>query len=202
MTAALVMFLSNKGVRFVSENFQHDTAMTARHLRHHGKKPLPPLMAEYWLIADKFIAGGFSHSRPIKFIPKETENGGSVTDFGKMSEADKKAYLQQLELDNATLTGTVVRATQKFSEVEQWFGVWRTPDSLYKRQLRSAIPLTCRYHSQTCFSRLLLWCWSLVLRKWYQVGRHIAEESWIEARRCVRLKWSRTQNWILKLQQS
>ena len=128
MTAALVTFLSNKGVRFVAENFQHDTTMTARHLRHHGKKPLPPLMAKYWLIGDKSIAGSFSHSKPIKFIPKESENGGSVIDFGNMNEADKKAYLQNLERDNATLTGTVVRATRKFSEVEQWFGVWRTPE--------------------------------------------------------------------------
>ena len=128
MTAELVTFLGNKGVRFVAENFQHDTTMTARHLRHHGKKPLPPLMAEYWLIGDKSIAGSFSHSKPIKFIPKESENGGSVIDFGNMNEADKKAYLQNLERDNATLTGTVVRATRKFSEVEQWFGVWRTPE--------------------------------------------------------------------------
>ena len=118
-----------------------DTAMTARHLRHHGKKPLPPLMAEYWLIADKSIASGFSHSGPIKFIPKETENGGSVTDFGKMSEDDKKAYLQQLELDNATLTGTVVRAPRKFSEVEQWFGVWRTPEQSVQAAVKICHPI-------------------------------------------------------------
>ena len=203
MTTALVMFLSNKGVRFVSENFQHDTAMTTRHLRHHGKKPLPPLMAEYWLIADKSIAGGFSHSRPIKFIPKESENGGSVTDFGKMSEDDEKAYLQQLELDNATLTGTVVRATQNFSEVEQWFGVCRTPE----QSVQAAVKICHPIDMQKPLPDLLLKAIAMVLelgpqKVVYQVGRHTAAESWIEARRCARLKWSCAQNWTLKLQLS
>ncbi len=47
MAASLIRFLVHQGVRFPSENLQYDTAITARHLRQHGKKPLPPLMAEY-----------------------------------------------------------------------------------------------------------------------------------------------------------
>ena len=64
-----------------------------------------------------------------------------MTDFGNMSEADKKAYLQQLELDNATLTGTVVRATRKFSEVEQWYGVWRTPEQSVQSAAKICHPI-------------------------------------------------------------
>ena len=51
-----------------------------------------------------------------------------MIDCSNMSEADKTAYLQQLECDYATLTGTVVKATRKISEVDQWFGIWRTPE--------------------------------------------------------------------------
>ena len=34
----------------------------------------------------------------------------------------------KLEQVHAIKAGTVVKATKKFSEVEQWFGVWRTPE--------------------------------------------------------------------------
>ncbi len=65
MAASLVRFLVHQGVRFPAEKLQYVTAITARHLRLHGKKPLPPLMAE----SDGNIAKQFPHHKPIRFLP-------------------------------------------------------------------------------------------------------------------------------------
>ena len=124
MAASLIRFLVHQGVRFPAEKLQYDTAITARHLRQHGKKPLPPLMAEYWLIADADIAKQFTHYKPIRLLPKFVENGGDVLD----ASSNMEQWCAELEQKCAMKTGTVVKATKKFSEVEQWFGVWRTPE--------------------------------------------------------------------------
>ena len=115
-----------QGVRFPAEKLQYDTSITARHLRQHGKKPLPPLMAEYWLITDASIAKQFSHYKPIKFVPKSLENG--VMMFLVSADSDIVQWCARLEQVYAIKTGTIVKATTKFSEVAQWFGVWRTPE--------------------------------------------------------------------------
>ncbi len=73
MASSLIRFLVQQGVRFPAEKLQYDTSITARHLRQHGKKPLPPLMAEYWPITDASIAKQFSHYKPIKFVPESLE---------------------------------------------------------------------------------------------------------------------------------
>ena len=122
MAASLIRFLAQQDMIFPAENLQHDTHITARHLRQHGKKPLPPLLAEYWIIADLDIAKNFQHYKPIKYVPKR-ENGGVVQGANDIGQLCK-----ELEKDHATSRGTIVRAVKSFSEVEQWYGVWRTPE--------------------------------------------------------------------------
>lgn len=45
-----------------------------------------------------------------------------------MGEAHLVHFCAMLTKDNANKTGTLLKATNKLSEVEQWFGVWRTPE--------------------------------------------------------------------------
>lgn len=59
---------------------------------------------------------------PLSSFGKNFENGGDVL----VGEAHLVHFCALLKKDNANKTGTLLKATNKFSEVEQWFGVWRT----------------------------------------------------------------------------
>ena len=76
MSRCLAKFLVLQGSILPDTNFTTDTSLTARHPRQHRRKPLPPLVAEYWLIADQPIADQFPHVKPLNRLPPTMEKGG------------------------------------------------------------------------------------------------------------------------------
>ena len=125
MSRCLAKFLVHQGTILPDTNFTTETSLTARHLRQHGRKPLPPLVAEYWLISDQPIADHFQHVKQLNRLPPTMEKGGVV-----LLDNDKGLLDQQcaiLEQQYSTLPGTVFRATSSFEKVEKWYGVLRTP---------------------------------------------------------------------------
>ena len=52
------------------------TNMTARNLRQFGKRQLPSLLSEYWLVADESNAKHFQDFKHINKVPPISENGG------------------------------------------------------------------------------------------------------------------------------
>ena len=124
MSRCLAKFLTASGTVFPDTNLTADAKLTARHLRHHGRKPLPPLVSEYWLIADELISKNFSQIKPLTKLPPTMEKRGEV-----IMKADDNLKQQCLELEQqfANMPGTVVRASCGFDGVTQWYGVFRDP---------------------------------------------------------------------------
>ena len=125
MSRCLAKFLVSKGTILTDTNLTADASLTARHLRHHGRKPLPPLVAEYWLIADETIAEHFQHVKPLNRIPPTIEKGGVVVLDNNNGLLDQQCEILQQQY--STLPGTIFRATCGFDKVEKWYGVLRNP---------------------------------------------------------------------------
>ena len=124
MARCLAKFLTSAGTNFPDTNLTANAKLTARHLRHHGRKPLPPLVSEYWMIADETISKQFSHTKPLHSLPPTMEKGGEI-----VLEADENLKHRCVELEQqfATMPGTVVRASCRFDRVTKWYGVFRNP---------------------------------------------------------------------------
>ena len=124
MASCVANFLVNKGVSFVDTSLTDQTAITPRQWRVHGKKQLPPLLAEYWLVCDQTMAQQFPYYKPLTRLPPTCEKGGVMLaqTGNEFSEKCKK-----LESDYAVLSGTVFAATTTSDKVSNWFGVLRCP---------------------------------------------------------------------------
>ena len=124
MASCVAKFLVTKGVTFVDTNLTDQTAITPRQLRVHGKKQLPPLLAEYWLVCDQTMAQQFAYYKPLTRLPPTCEKGGVmlVQTGNQFVEQCKK-----LESDYAVKLGTLFAATTTSDKVSNWFGVLRRP---------------------------------------------------------------------------
>ena len=121
MSRCVEKFVTKAGTVLHDTNLTADATLTARHLRHHGRKPAPPLVAEYWLIADETTSKNFPHTKPFSKIPPTMEKGGEV-----ILNVNGNLQHQCLELEQqfSTMLDTVVRATGGFDKVTKWYGVW------------------------------------------------------------------------------
>ena len=125
MASCLVQFLQEKGVCFPALHMTSNTQVTARNLRQFGKKQLPPLLSEYWLITDEVTAAQFSASKPLNKVPPISENGGDEkleSNFDGSQEG-----LEILEATYASRPGTINLKGHKVKDEVQWCGVFRTP---------------------------------------------------------------------------
>ena len=124
MSRCLAKFLVSHGSILPDTSLTANAQLTARHLRHHGRKPLPPLIPEYWLISDQSIAEQFQHVRPLNRLPPIMEKGGVILLDNKV---DLKQQCAALEQRFSILPGTAFRATCSFDKVDKCFGVLRNP---------------------------------------------------------------------------
>ena len=126
MARCLAKLLVSHGSILPDTSLTANTPLTARHLRHHSRKPLPPLVAEYWLISDQPIAEQFQHFKQLSRLPPTMEKGGVVLlenngDLKQQCAALENSfqyYLVQLSEQHAALI---------IDKVDKWFGVLRTP---------------------------------------------------------------------------
>ena len=78
MAGNLFRFLQERGVAFPDSHLTSTTQMTARNMRQFGKKQLPPLLSEYWLIADESLAQQFSDFKALQKPPPISEKWGRI----------------------------------------------------------------------------------------------------------------------------
>lgn len=79
---------------------------------------------------------------------------------------------KELEKDHATSTGTIVRAVKSFSEVEQWYGVWRTPEQALVAVESIQHPLDMHVPiPDLLYSKQWPMCWRAGIIKWWPTER-------------------------------
>ena len=142
MASCLARFLLTKGVKFADTSLNQQTSMTPRQLRVHGKKQLPPLLAEYWMVCDKAMAQQFEHYKSISRLPPTCEKGG-VLMMVQFHQGSNKFVDQckSLELKYSSCLGTIFAATTASDEVSKWFGVLRNPAQTVKATLNVRHPM-------------------------------------------------------------
>ena len=142
MASCLAKFLLLKGVTFSDTNLNLQTSMTPRQLRVHGKKQLPPLLAEYWLVCDEPISKQFPHCKPIARLPPTCEKGGVIiVQFHGDSDGEFANQCKSLESKHATSLGTIFAATTRSDKVVKWFGILRDPSQTVKATLNVRHPM-------------------------------------------------------------
>ena len=122
MADNLFRFLKERGVEFPDLHLTSTTQMTARNMRQFGKKQLPPLLSEYWLIADEALAKQFNDFKSLQKPPPISGKWGNDLGSNKPDELD----LKHIEKNYATKAGTLMVEATPNKEVK-WFGVYRTP---------------------------------------------------------------------------
>lgn len=120
MADNLFHFLQQQGVDFPDLHLTSTTQMTARNMRQFGKKQLPPLLSEYWLVADESLAKQFNAFKALQKPPPISEKWGK--DF-----CSNVLDIKQLENDYATKAGSLMMETNIDKEEVKWCGVYRTP---------------------------------------------------------------------------
>ena len=138
MANCLAKFLVNKGTKFVDTNLSQQSTLAPRQLRTHGRKQLPPLLAEYWMVCDSTIAQQFPSYKQLKQLPPTCEKWGVIF----VQKDDKFEYTcKSLEEQYSGCLGTVFAATVSSELVQQWFGVLRKPDQTIKATLNVKHPM-------------------------------------------------------------
>ena len=134
MMACLETWLLERKARFPSQHFTDDTKLSARQLRQFGKRQLPPLLSEYWLVTDSFIAEFFTNAKALSFCPPGLEKGGVES---KVSHATLNGeFTKQLEEKFAILPSTILRYVDTDdSDDKKWYGVHRTPMQAFQATL-------------------------------------------------------------------
>ena len=119
-------------------NLSQDTTLTSRQLRQHGRKQLPPLLAEYWMVCDMHIAQQFPFFKQLKQLPPTCEKGGVI-----LVQHDKNFShaCKSLEEQYSGCLGTVFAATCSSNEVQQWCGVLRKPEQTIQATLGVKHPM-------------------------------------------------------------
>ena len=99
------------------------TQMTARNMRQFGKKQLPPLLSEYWLIAGESLAKQFNDFKALQKPPPMSGKWGNDLGLNKLDELD----IKHIETNYATKAGSLIVEANMDTEEAKWFGVYRTP---------------------------------------------------------------------------
>ena len=98
--------------------------LTARNLKQFGKRPLPPLLSEYWLVADESSAKHFPDFKHINKVPPISENGG---DWKGVSGNETNEWYKKIEEIYASKPGTLVLKPKDSKKDIKWCGVFRSP---------------------------------------------------------------------------
>ena len=123
MASCLCKFVQQKGVQFPEANMTSQTNMTARNLRQFGKRQLPPLLSEYWLVADESSANHFQDFKYINKVPPISENGGEW----KGVCGNETEWYKKIEERYASRPGTLVLKSKDGKKDTNWCGVFRNP---------------------------------------------------------------------------
>ena len=121
---ACVSSCNKKGVQFPEANMTSQTNMTARNLRQFGKRQLPPLLSEYWLVADESSAQHFQDFKHINRVPPISENGG---DWKGVCGNETSEWYKKIEESYASKPGTLVLKPKEGKKDINWCGVFRSP---------------------------------------------------------------------------
>ena len=138
MASCLSQFLQQKGVRFPEANLTEQTQLTSRNLRQFGKRLLPPLMSEYWLVADETSAKHFQDSKPINKAPPISENGGKCE---MINGSESKEWYINIENNYASLPSTLVLKHKETNKEMNWHGVFRNPKQAVEAASKIVHPL-------------------------------------------------------------
>ena len=138
MANCLARFLLDKGAKFVDTNLSQDTTLTSRQLRQHGRKQLPPLLAEYWMVCDIHIAQQFPFFKQLKQLPPTCEKRGVIL---VQHDENFSQACKSLEEQYSGCLGTVFAATCASNEVQQWCGVLRKPEQTIQATLGVKHPM-------------------------------------------------------------
>ena len=138
MANCLAKFLVDKGAKFVDTNLSQYATLTSRQLRQHGRKQLPPLLAEYWMVCDLVIAQQFQSFKQLKQLPPTCEKWGVIL---VQHDQNFNHACKSLEEQYSGCLGTVFAATCSSDEVQQWFGVLRRPEQTIKATLSVKHPM-------------------------------------------------------------
>ena len=138
MANCLARFLLDKGAKFVDTNLSQDTTLTSRQLRQHGRKQLPPLLAEYWMVCDTHIAQQFPFFKQLKQLPPTCEKWGVIL---VQHDQNFSHACKSLEEQYSGCLGTVFAATCSSNEVQQWCGVLRKPEQTIQATLGVKHPM-------------------------------------------------------------
>ena len=138
MANCLARFLLDKGTKFVDTNLSQDTTLTSRQLRQHGRKQLPPLLAEYWMVCDIHIAQQFPFFKQLKQLPPTCEKWGVIL---VQHDQNFSHACKSLGEQYSGCLGTVFAATCSSNEVQQWCGVLRKPEQTIQATLGVKHPM-------------------------------------------------------------
>ena len=138
MANCLAKLLVNKGTKFVDTNLSQQTTLAPRQVRIHGRKQLPPLLAEYWMVCDSVVAQQFPSYKQLKQLPPTCEKWGVI--FVQQDEKFNHTC-KSLEEQYSGCLGTAFAATCSSDLVQQWFGVLRKPDQTIKATLNVKRPM-------------------------------------------------------------
>lgn len=138
MMSCLEVWLQQRGAKFSLPQLTEDTTISARQLRQFGKRQLPPLLSEYWLVTDSHLAEFFPQAKPLSTCPPGLKRG---VDEEKVGELDIK-LAEALEEQYAKLPGTVVRhlATDNPGDIK-WYGVHRNHLQAFQATLQLQHPM-------------------------------------------------------------
>ena len=176
MADSLFQFLKERGVEFPDLHLTSTTQMTARNMRQFGKKQLPPLLSEYWLIAGESLAKQFNDFKALQKPPPISGKWGNDLGLNKLDELD----IKHIETNYATKAGSLMVEANMDSEESKWFGVYRTP----KQAVEAAANIVHPIDSHLPIPDPLLEAVFEVLCKGPQ---HIAEKRVEQCRRIIQL---------------
>ena len=139
MVSCFEIWLVQSGAKFPPQLLTNDTKMSARQLRQFGKKQLPPLLSEYWLVADHDIAALFPKAKPLSVCSPDLKTGDdSVVQRAQLNNS----FAATLEDQYASLPGTVLRSCGKNDDPgKKWDGVHRTHLQAFQAALHLKHPM-------------------------------------------------------------
>ena len=114
------------------------TMLTSRNLRQFGKRQLPPLMSEYWLVADELSAKHFQDIKPINRVPPISENGGKCE---VINGNESNEWYSNVENMYASMPSTLVLNPKDDNKEMSWHGVFRNPKQAVEAASKIAHPL-------------------------------------------------------------
>ena len=113
--------------------------LSARQLRQFGKKQFPPLLSEYWLVTDSYIAALFPQAKALSSCPPGLEKGGDSV----VSQIElNNSFAMALEKRYASLPGTIFRSCGTEDDTsKRWDGVHRNHLQAFHATLQLQHPM-------------------------------------------------------------